>query len=91
MPTIRATMNDESVGDNYEEKEQKFSKPGDQKVAMKLVKKQQRENPFHIGCHISNKVCNMIIDSESCTNVASTILIKKLDLNTVEHNRPYKL
>jgi hypothetical protein len=33
----------------------------------------------------------MIIDSESCTNVASTILIKKLDLNTVEHNRPYKL
>jgi hypothetical protein len=58
---------------------------------MKLVKKQQRENPFYIGCHISNKVCNMIIDSESCTNIASTILIKKLDLNTVEHNRPYKL
>jgi hypothetical protein len=58
---------------------------------MKLVKKQQRENPFHIGCHISNKVCNMIIDSESCTNVASTILIKKLDLNTIENDRPYKL
>jgi hypothetical protein len=71
-------MNDESVGDNSEDKEKKSSKAGDQKVSLKLVKKQQRENIFHIRCHISNKVCNMIIDSESYVNVASTILVKKL-------------
>jgi len=70
-------MNDESVGDNSEDKEKKSSKAGDQKVSLKLVKKQQRENIFHIRCHISNKVCNMIIDSESYVNVASTILVKK--------------
>jgi hypothetical protein len=70
-------MNDESVGDNSENKEKKSSKAGDQKVSLKLVKKQQRENIFHIRCHISNKVCNMIIDSESYVNVASTILVKK--------------
>ena len=90
MPTIRATMNYKSEGDNSKDKEKKFSKPGDHKVAMKLVNKQQRDNTFHIRCHISNKVCNMIIDSGNCINIASTILIKKLNLNTVKH-LPYKL
>jgi len=33
----------------------------------------------------------MIIDSESCDNVACTILVKKLNLNNVKHDRPYKL
>jgi uncharacterized protein YabN with tetrapyrrole methylase and pyrophosphatase domain len=35
---------------------------------------QQRENIFHTRCHVNNKVCSMIIDGRSCTNVASTIL-----------------
>ena len=35
---------------------------------------QQRENIFHTRCHINNKVCSMIIDEGSCTNVGSTIL-----------------
>jgi hypothetical protein len=52
---------------------------------------QQRENIFHTRCHVNNKVCSMIIDGGSCTNVASTILVEKLNLPTVKHSRPYKL
>jgi hypothetical protein len=36
---------------------------------------QQRENIFYTRCHVNNKVCRMIIDGGSCTNVASTILV----------------
>ena len=52
---------------------------------------QQRENIFHTRCHINNKVCSMIIDVGSCTNVASTTLVEKLNLLTLKHPRPYKL
>jgi hypothetical protein len=52
---------------------------------------QQRENIFHTRCHVNNKVCSMIIDGGSCTNVASTILVEKLSLPTLKHSRPYKL
>ena len=45
---------------------------------------QQRENIFHTRCHINNKVCSMIIDGGSCTNVASTTLVEKLNLPTFE-------
>jgi hypothetical protein len=31
---------------------------------------QQKENIFHTRCLINDKVCSMIIDSGSCTNVA---------------------
>jgi hypothetical protein len=33
----------------------------------------------------------MIIDSGSCTNVASVTLVRKLGLNTIKHERPYQL
>jgi hypothetical protein len=33
----------------------------------------------------------MIIDGGSCTKVASTILVKKLNLPTSKHRKPYKL
>jgi hypothetical protein len=52
---------------------------------------QQRENIFHTRCHINNKVCSMIIDGGSCTNVASIILVEKLNLPTLKHPKPYKL
>ena len=52
---------------------------------------QQRENIFHTRCHVNNKVCSMIIDEGSCTNVASTTLVEKLNLLTLKHYRPYKL
>jgi len=52
---------------------------------------QQRENIFHTRCLINDKVCSMIIDSGSCTNIASVTLVRKLGLNTVKHERPYQL
>ncbi|KAJ9672490.1 hypothetical protein PVL29_025915 [Vitis rotundifolia] len=52
---------------------------------------QQRENIFHTRCHINNKVCSMIIDGGSCTNVVSITLVEKLNLPTLKHLRPYKL
>jgi hypothetical protein len=45
---------------------------------------------FHTRCHI-NKVCRMITDGGSCTNVASTILVENLNLPTLKHLKPYKL
>jgi hypothetical protein len=52
---------------------------------------QQRENIFHIRCHIQNKVCSIIIDGGSCANVASDTLVKKLNLSCIKHPRPYRL
>ncbi|XP_040955925.1 uncharacterized protein, partial [Gossypium hirsutum] len=52
---------------------------------------QQRENIFHTRCHIQGKVCSMIIDGGSCTNVASIMLVEKLGLATTKHPTPYKL
>ena len=53
--------------------------------------REQRDNIFHTHCLIANKLCNVIIDSGSCTNVASTLLVEKLKLPTIKHPRPYKL
>ena len=46
----------------------------------------QRENIFHSRCQINNKTCFVIIDSESCVNVAD-----KLGLKTIPHAKLYKL
>ena len=51
----------------------------------------QRDNIFHTRCLINDEVCSMIIDGGSCTNVASTILVEKLNLTTLKHPKPYKL
>ena len=37
------------------------------------------------------KVCNLIIDGESCSNVTSIVLVEKLGLPTLNHPTPYKL
>ena len=52
---------------------------------------QQRENIFHTRCHINNKICSMIIEGGSCTNVASTTLVENLNLLTLKHPKPYNL
>jgi hypothetical protein len=61
------------------------------KVKEDDMEQQQRENISHIRCHINNKVYSMIIDGGSCTNVASIILVEKLNLSTLKHPKPYKL
>ncbi|RDY12027.1 hypothetical protein CR513_03225, partial [Mucuna pruriens] len=50
----------------------------------------QCEHNFHTRCHINYKVCSMIIDRGSCTNVA-TIIVEKINLQIAKHTRPYKL
>ena len=52
---------------------------------------QQHENIFPTTCHVNNRVCSLIIDGEICTNVASTLLVEKLQLPTLKHPKPYKL
>jgi hypothetical protein len=59
-------------------------------VSEKVVE-QQMDNIFHTRCHIKNKVYNMIIDNDSCTNIASKTLVRKLILITTKHATPYKL
>ncbi|KAH1031904.1 hypothetical protein J1N35_044078 [Gossypium stocksii] len=56
-----------------------------------VEEKQQRENIFHTPCYVQGKVCNLIIDGGSCTNVTSTMLVEKLGLATMKHPNPYKL
>ncbi|KAL2584412.1 hypothetical protein AAZV13_14G127400 [Glycine max] len=51
----------------------------------------QRENIFHTRCLINGKVCMVIIDGRSCTNVASARLVSKLNLVSKPYPRPYKL
>ena len=51
----------------------------------------QRENIFHSRCLIEGKLCSLIIDSGSCTNVISARLVDKLKLKTSSHPKPYKL
>jgi len=57
----------------------------------KDVVETQRENMFQTRCIINHKVCVLIIDGGSCTNVASKRLVEKLNLPTIPHPRPYKL
>ena len=52
---------------------------------------EQRENIFHTRCQVRDKICSMIIDGGSCTNVASTTMVNKLGLPMTNHPRPYKL
>ncbi|GAV85149.1 hypothetical protein CFOL_v3_28587 [Cephalotus follicularis] len=51
----------------------------------------QRENIFQSICSIKGRVCSWIIDSGSCTNVAATTLVEKLNISTTPHPSPYKL
>ncbi|MCQ7416411.1 retropepsin-like aspartic protease, partial [Salmonella enterica] len=51
----------------------------------------QRENLFHTRCLIEGTPCSLVIDSGSCTNVVSSFLVKRLQLTTRPHPKPYKL
>ncbi|XP_027357484.1 uncharacterized protein LOC113866886 [Abrus precatorius] len=58
---------------------------------LKPLEESQRENIFHTRCLINGKLCMVIIDGGSCTNVASARLVSKLNLVTKPHPRPYRL
>ena len=56
-----------------------------------LMEENQRKLIFHSWCAIQGKVCSLIIDGGSCTNVTSSYLIDKLKLPTIPHRQPYFL
>ncbi|XP_041011314.1 uncharacterized protein LOC121255093 [Juglans microcarpa x Juglans regia] len=60
-------------------------------VQVKEEESNQRENLFHTRCFVNNKVCSVIFNGGSCTNVASTYLVEKLALTTLKHPQPYRL
>ena len=58
---------------------------------LKGEKEEQRENIFHSRCTVQGKVCSLIIDGGSCTNVASSSMVEKLGLQAMVHPHPYNI
>jgi len=56
-----------------------------------ILKGEYFSNIFHTRCLINGNVCLVIIDGESCTNVVSSRLASKMNMDTKPHLRPYKL
>ncbi|KAL4333528.1 hypothetical protein GQ457_07G010220 [Hibiscus cannabinus] len=88
---------DDDVPIQEEEEELEHAVEGEALIVKRSLSMQaiegdeQRENIFHTRCHINGKVCFVIIDGGSCTNVASTLMVDKLGLATTKHPLPYKL
>ena len=51
----------------------------------------QRANLFHIQGMVQGKTCLIVIDTGSCTNVASIGWVSKLGLQVEQHPKPYAL
>jgi len=56
-----------------------------------LYEPSQGEKIFYTRCTIGGKVCELIIDRGSCTSIASTTLIDRLQLPMKVHPIPYSL
>ncbi|KAL8124877.1 hypothetical protein AgCh_012512 [Apium graveolens] len=51
----------------------------------------QKHNIFTTKCTVKDRVCDLIIDSGSSDNIVSSLMVKKLNLPTVNHPNPYFL
>ena len=51
---------------------------------------EQRENIFRTRHTVNWKVCPLIINIESCANMASKLMVDKLKLAVLPHPSPYK-
>nr|KYP31815.1 hypothetical protein KK1_047681 [Cajanus cajan] len=76
----------ESSASEEEEKEEIEEEPlqGDILMVRRLLGSQmqpleqnQRENIFHTKCSINGKLCSLIVDDGSCTNVSNSRLVSK--------------
>ena len=81
-----------------EEELEEEAMQGDMLIVRRLLGSQmqpldntQRENIFHTRCTINGKLCSLFVDGGSYTNVASSSLVSKLNLDTKPHPRPYRL
>lgn len=63
------------------------------KVLIAQVKEDEtyRENLFCTPYHNKDKVHNLIIDRESCANIANSVMMEKLAHPTTDHPSLYKL
>ena len=50
-----------------------------------------RETIFYTRCTVGGKVCSLIIDEGSCSNVASQSMVEKLKLVVTPHPNPYTI
>ena len=50
-----------------------------------------RNNIFHTRCTSHGKICDVIIDNDSCEHVVVAMMVEKLTLPTKSHPHPYKL
>ncbi|KAL1212109.1 hypothetical protein V5N11_018709 [Cardamine amara subsp. amara] len=57
-------------------------------VQARTEEEAQRQNLFHTRCHVQDKVCSLIIDGGSCTNVASEYMVNQLGLTIKKHPKP---
>jgi hypothetical protein len=51
----------------------------------------QRNSLFQTACKTKDRVCKVIVDSGSTDNLVSTEMVKKLELETIEHPSPYRV
>ncbi|XP_057782175.1 uncharacterized protein LOC131000309 [Salvia miltiorrhiza] len=81
--------------EEYEElfapNKQLFIARGASSVQTQPDEREQRENLFHTRCFVQDKVCSVIIEGGSYTNVASKSMVEKLGLAEVKHPKPYRL
>jgi hypothetical protein len=51
----------------------------------------QRNRLFQTTCKTKDKVCKVIVDSDSTDNLVSIEMVEKLELDTIEHPSPYRV
>ena len=51
----------------------------------------QQHNIFKTRCTVNQRVCDLIIDSESSENIVSKTMVDKLQLPTQPHPFPYRI
>jgi hypothetical protein len=51
----------------------------------------QRIRLFRTACKTKDWKCKVIVDSGSTNNLVSTEMVEKLELETTDHPRPYKV
>uniref|UniRef100_A0A803QC23 Uncharacterized protein n=1 Tax=Cannabis sativa TaxID=3483 RepID=A0A803QC23_CANSA len=92
MPPLEdASIEDERYGPKYTDMLALVTKRALNSQVKEEEEEVQHENIFHTRCHLNDKVCSVIINGGSCTNVASSSMAKKLGLQTLKHPRPSKL
>ncbi|KAH1122158.1 hypothetical protein J1N35_005318 [Gossypium stocksii] len=90
--------NDNEVEESKEENDElKYAVDGELLVVKWSLSTQssfnepQRENLFHTRFLVHIKICSLVVDGGSCTNIASILMVDKLALLTTKHPRLYQL